>query len=371
MNSPISLATCRDYEQERVTDSVTRCLESLGGLDSIFPRGKRVLVKPNMLSPRPPDQGVTTHPSVVRAVVDLAVRNGCVVSIGDSHGGYERKTEEVWEKTGMKQVSLDTGVPLVNFEAAGAQLKRIKGREYAISSAVLESDLVVNLPRMKTHIVTTLTNAVKNVFGCVPGFRKATYHRDLHSVSGMSSMLVDVCQIVSPQLTLMDAIVSMDGNGPAAGRLRETGFIAASRSPYSLDLGVAKLISVGESRVPTVSVARERGLGPQGFNDLDFVGDDPDTCSVADYKLPIGGELPPLLSAVVGRAMWVRPRVDSSRCTACEDCIKNCPVSAIEMHGGLPRIGLKQCISCFCCQEMCPSGALVPLRSRHLRFIQR
>jgi uncharacterized protein (DUF362 family)/Pyruvate/2-oxoacid:ferredoxin oxidoreductase delta subunit len=371
MNSPVSLSLCRDYEDDRVADAVSKCLEGIGSLESLFPQGRKVLVKPNLLSPRPPEEGVTTHPSIVRAVINLAREKGCVVSIGDSHGGYERKTGEVWEKTGMKKVSEDTGAPLVNFEAAGAVLRRIKGKDYAISKVVLESDLIINLPRMKTHIVTTLTNGVKNMFGCVPGFRKATYHRDLHSVSGMSNMLVDVCQITAPHLTLMDAVVSMDGNGPAGGRLRDTGFIAASRSPYALDVGVANLISVGEKRIPTVSVAGERGLGPRGFTDLQFVGDDPGACRVKDFKLPIGGELPPLLSAVVGRAMWVRPRVDPSKCTACEDCVKNCPVSAIEMHGGLPRIDLKRCISCFCCQEMCRSDALIPFRSRHLRLIQR
>jgi len=371
MDNTVSLAVCRDYNEERVFDAVARCFEGIGGVDAVFVKGKKVLVKPNLLSPRPPEEGVTTHPSLIRAVVRLAREKGCAVIIGDSHGGYERKTEHVWETTGMKGVAEETGVPLVNFEAAGARLRRINGKIYPISAAVLDSDVIVNLPRMKTHVVTTITNAVKNMFGCVPGFRKATYHRDLHSVSSMSAMLVDVCQITSPRVTVMDAVISMDGNGPAAGRLRDTGFIAASRSPYALDLAVAKLVVTGENRVPTTVIAKRRGLAPRGFKSLEFTGDDPDACRAADFRLPRGGELPSLLSAVVGRAIWVRPRIDPSLCTSCEECVANCPVRAIEMHGGLPRIDLKHCISCFCCQEMCPSSAIVPLRSRQLRLIQR
>lgn len=371
MDSVVSLAICKDYEEERVADAVARSLAQIESIDSLFSEGKKVLLKPNLLSPRPPEQGVTTHPSIVRAVVRIARKNGCTVSVGDSHGGYERKTEEVWEKTQMRSLSEELGVPLVNFESSGAELRSVNGRKYPISGATLAHDLIVNLPRMKTHIVTTLTNAVKNVFGCVPGFTKATYHRDLHSVASMSKMLVDVCQIISPEITVMDAVVSMDGNGPAAGRLRETGFIAASRSPYALDLAVANLISVRESQIPTVVIAARRGLGPRRFKELEFVGDDPGLCEVTDFRVPRGGELPPILSAVVGRALWVRPRIKYSACTSCEECVANCPVSAIEMHGGMPRIDLKLCISCFCCQEMCPANAIVPLRSRNLKLIQR
>jgi uncharacterized protein (DUF362 family)/Pyruvate/2-oxoacid:ferredoxin oxidoreductase delta subunit len=371
MDKTVSLAVCRDYDEKRVADAVARCFEGLGGADAVLISGKKVLVKPNLLSPRPPEDGVTTHPSLVKAVVLLAREKGCEVVIGDSHGGYERKTEHVWEKTGVKRVAEETGASLVNFEAAGATLRKVNGRTYAISAAVLESDVIVNLPRMKTHMVTTITNAVKNMFGCIPGFRKAIYHRDLHSVSSLSSMLVDVCQIVSPQVTVMDAVISMDGNGPAAGRLRETGFIAASRSPYALDVAVADLVAAGERRIPTNVIARRRGLSPRGLRSLELAGDDPDTCRVMDFRLPRGGELPPLLSAVVGRVIWVRPRVDPALCTSCEECVANCPVDAIEMHGGLPRIDLKHCISCFCCQEMCPARAIVPLRSRQLKLIQR
>jgi uncharacterized protein (DUF362 family)/Pyruvate/2-oxoacid:ferredoxin oxidoreductase delta subunit len=371
MDDVICLAVCKDYDEDRVADAVAKCLEATKGTESLFTKGRKILVKPNLLSPRTPEEGVTTHPSLVRAVVRLALLKGCRVSIGDNHGGYERRTEEVWEKTGMRRVAEETGAHLVNFEASGARLKRINGRSYPISAAVLESDVIVNLPRMKTHMVTTLTGAVKNMFGCVPGFRKAAYHRDLHSVRSLSSVFVDVCQITSPQVTLLDGVISMDGNGPAAGRLRDTGFIAASESPYALDMGIADLAGAGEDRLPTVAVARRRGLGPGGLKNLTYAGDDPSACRVGDFMLPRGGELPPILSAVVGRAIWVRPRVDRSKCTLCEECVKNCPVGAIEMHGGLPRIDLKQCISCFCCQEMCPAGAIVPLRSHQLRLIQR
>lgn len=371
MSNVVSIAKCKDYEAERVADTAAYCLESLHGIDSILTKGRKVLIKPNLLSPRPPGEGVTTHPSVVQAVADIAMEKGCNVEIGDSHGGYERKTLEVWEKTGMKRVSEKTGIPLVNFEASGAQMRAVDGREYPISKAVLECDVLISLPRLKTHMLTGVTGGVKNMFGCVPGFRKATYHRDLHSLKRFCRMLVDVCQICAPHITLMDAIVSMDGNGPAAGRLRDSGLLMASLSPYALDMGIARLTSVEKRRIPTLDIAKRRGLGPGSTEEVEFVGDEPSECRIRNFRVPRGGELPPILAAVVGRALWVRPRIDHSKCTSCGDCVKDCPVSAVEMQGGLPRIDLSRCLSCFCCQEMCPSGAISPIKSRHLQLFQR
>lgn len=371
MNSVVSLTKCKDYERDRVADALAQCLEGLSEIDSVLTEGKRVLIKPNLLSPTPPEQGVTTHPSVVDAVVKFAKKKGCVVKIGDSHGGYERKTEELWVKTGMKSAAERNDVPLVNFEACGAHMRVIDGRDYPISNAVLDCDVLISLPRMKTHMVTTLTGAVKNMFGCVPGFRKAAYHRDLHSVASFSEMLVDICQLVTPHITLMDAIVSMDGNGPSAGRLRDSGLLMGSLSPYALDAGIARLVSAGERRIPTVSIAKMRGLGPKGLKKVEFVGADPSECKIDRFRLPRGGELPPILAAVVGRALWVRPRINLATCTSCGDCAENCPVQAIEMKGEFPIIDLRRCVSCFCCQEMCPSAAIAPIRSRHLRLFHR
>lgn len=371
MSNVVSLAKCKDYEPERVADAMAQCLEGLSEIDSVLTEGKRVLVKPNLLSPTAPEQGITTHPSLVQAVVNFARNKGCLVKVGDSHGGYERKTEEVWDKTGMKSVAEKTEVPLVNFEACGAHMRNINGREYPVSNAVLDCDVLINLPRLKTHIITTLTGAVKNMFGCVPGFRKASYHRDLHSVRTFSEMLVDICQLVTPHITIMDAIVSMDGNGPAAGRLRDSGLLLASLSPYALDAGIATLVSAGERRIPTLGIARTRGLGPQGLKRVEFVGADPSECRIDRFKLPRGGELPPILAAVVGRALWVRPRINLAKCTSCGDCAENCPVKAIGMESKFPVIDLRRCVSCFCCQEMCPSAAISPIRSRHLKLYQR
>jgi len=367
----VSLAKCKDYEAERVADAVAYCLDCIDETNSILTEGKRVLIKPNLLSPRPPDEGVTTHPSVVKAVVDFVRKKGCQVRIGDSHGGYERKTEEVWEKTGMKSVSERTGAPLVNFEASGVCMKAVNGRKYPLSRAVFESDVLISLPRLKTHIVTGLTGAVKNMFGCVPGFRKAAYHRDIHSLERFCGMLVDVCQIVTPHITLMDTIISMDGNGPAGGRLRDSGLLIASLSPYTLDMGIAWLTSVEKRRVPTLAIAKRRGLGPASAREIEFAGSEPSECRIDDFRVPRGGELPPLLAAVVGRALWVRPRIDYSKCTSCGDCVKDCPVSAVKMQGDYPVIDLRRCFSCFCCQEMCAEGAISPIRSRHLKLLHR
>ncbi len=371
MDNLVSVVSCPDYDEGRVADSIARCIESLGGLGPSFSDSKSVLVKPNLLSPNPPEKGITTHPSLAKAVSTVLKDRGCSVSIGDSHGGYERKTEEVWEKTGMRRAAEETGVPLVNFEASGATVRKIGHREYPLSRAVCDADLIVNLPKLKTHMVTALTAAVKNTFGCVPGFRKATYHRDIHTVRDFSSMLVDVCQLCSPALTVMDAITSMDGNGPAAGRLRNTGMIIASRSPYALDMAVCFLTSSDERTIPTVRIAGERRIGPRRASEIEFVGHDPYRLRIKDYSVPHGGDLPPMLAAVVGRALWVRPRIDTSRCTACGDCVKNCPVEAVNLAGDRAVIDMHRCVSCFCCQEMCPDSAISAMKSRHLRLIRR
>jgi uncharacterized protein (DUF362 family)/Pyruvate/2-oxoacid:ferredoxin oxidoreductase delta subunit len=371
MDSLVSVVSCADYDEGRVADSISRCIDNLGGLGPFFTESKGVLVKPNLLSPNPPEKGITTHPSLVKAVSAILKEKGCRVSIGDSHGGYERRTEELWAKTGMKRAAEEAGVPLVNFEARGAVMRKIGHREYPLSRAVCDTDLLVSLPRLKTHIVTALTGAVKNTFGCVPGFRKATYHRDTHTVREFSELLVDVCQLSAPALTIMDAVVSMDGNGPAAGRLRNTGMILASRSPYALDMAASFLISAEENSIPTVRIAKRRGLGPNRTKKIEFVGDDPYRLRIRDFGVPRGGDLPPVLASVVGRALWVRPRIDPSKCTACGDCVRDCPVGAVRVVSDRAVIDLRRCISCFCCQEMCPGSAISAMKSRHLRLLRR
>jgi Fe-S-cluster-containing hydrogenase component 2 len=145
----------------------------------------------------------------------------------------------------------------------------------------------------------------------------------------------------------------------------------ASLSPYALDMGVASIIGAREDAIPSIAVAKRRRLGPRGVKDVGFVGEDPSNCRIKDFNLPHGGELPPIVAAIVGRALWIRPRMNRSKCTSCGDCMRNCPVEAIEMQGDYPLIDYKRCISCFCCQEMCPSGAVMSQESRASRMMRR
>ncbi len=380
MEYRVSIARCPEYRDEAIRAAVMQVLEPLGGLEQFVERGDRVLVKPNLLSPRPPDAAVTTHPALVRVVVRMVQEIGAIPIVGDSPGGRGTLTSyaHLLQKTGIQAVIDETGCESACFNAASTVISSEQARtfkRFPVADAVLNADVVIGLPKLKTHQLTLLTGAVKLLYGCLPGATKAEYH--LHaadSVERFAELLLDLYISLPPALHIMDAVVGMEGNGPSNGNPRRIGLLMASRSGPALDFVAASIVGFDPLALPTVRQAALRGIGPASLADIRIAGEDPATVAVPDFKpaeAPILGRVPPEMLRVSRWFLAARPFVREESCIRCGACAENCPASAIRWRAGeSSAIDCRSCIRCFCCQEICPANAIGITRPFLRRFIR-
>jgi ferredoxin len=206
------------------------------------------------------------------------------------------------------------------------------------------------------------TGAVKNLFGCIPGLEKAQYHLKVPDRDAFGSMLVDLMLACKPKLAIMDAVVGMEGEGPAGGTPRQVGAILASADSVALDVIAASMAGLTPGEVYTNKAAAKRGLGPASAAEVEVIGVDWSQLAPADFALPardLSSRLPGWLGKrlrgwTTARPMLARP----GECTRCKKCEENCPVSAIRVGGNGPVFDHSACIRCYCCQELCPPQAI-------------
>jgi uncharacterized protein (DUF362 family)/Pyruvate/2-oxoacid:ferredoxin oxidoreductase delta subunit len=361
MPSTVAVVRCPSYVRGIVGEAVARALGLIGGLGSIVTTGDRVLIKPNLLTARSPDRVTTTHPEVVAAVVEAVQAAGGKPVIGDSPGSTRGNIDRVWSETGVQRVSARTGAPLVNFEAGGSKRFELNGGVYYIARAALEADLIVNLPKLKTHSLTLFTGAVKNMFGVVPGFRKRETHLQHPKAEPFCRALMDIFSLVTPQVTLMDAVEGMDGDGPAAGRKRTVGLLLAGTDAVAVDAAGAMAVGLEPEKIHTCRQAAERGLGAAAPEDIELTGDDFRTMEIEPFERPrsdLTRLVPTPLVHLLRRFIYTRPRIAAGRCTNCGTCVRHCPTGALIADRPTPRFEAGKCISCLCCHELCPESAI-------------
>lgn len=359
----VSLVECRDYEPDLVRRSVREALAPLGGVGAFVRPGQKVLIKPNLLSAKEPDRAITTHPAVVAAIVGEVRDAGGEPRVGDSPGGALRGIERVWRNTGMLEMSQRTGVELVSFEASGAE--RVEGRlgSYMIARPVLDADVIISVPKMKTHVLTSYTGCVKNMYGSIPGFAKAKLHSVASKPLPFSKHLVDIYGLVRPHLHVMDAIVAMEGDGPSGGRPRTVGAVMASADGVAIDAVAANMMGF-RRQIHTTRLAGERGLGVSDLDAIETVGSEPSDFDLSDFRLPKTTPLnmiPTFVVRALRPLIWTVPVMSKElgcRGEACGLCVRSCPVGAIEMTDDGPVVDRKRCVQCMCCHEVCPEQAV-------------
>lgn len=367
--SVVSVVTCQTYEPGAVRQAVAGALAPLGDIGRFVRPGMQVLLKPNLLAAASQDRAITTHPAVVQAVAELVQEAGGGALIGDSPGGSGGDDQHVWQRSGMAEVAERTGARLVSFD--GLVWRRLDGHDYFIARPLFEADLVINLPKLKTHMLTLYTGAVKNLFGGIPGTRKREVHCRAPGVGDFSQALVDVLELVQPGLTLLDGVLGQEGNGPGMGGTpRRYGCLAASTDPVALDAVIARALGYRPGEVLHLAQAGARGLGTAAPGAIQVVGD----LRALDFgvvTLPKARwylRVPSWVSAPVHRAIRLRPRLTPEACVGCGQCAEVCPRGAIT-PGQPPRFDLDDCVGCFCCAEVCPQGAITPHRNLIARLI--
>jgi len=365
----VSTVACDNYSPDAVGRSVAALLAPLGGMSAFVRPGMRVLLKPNLLSTAGLEKAVTTHPAVVQAVAELVKGAGGTVFIGDSPAGPVEPGAEVWRTSGTAEVAASVGAALAPF--VEVTWKRLGSQDYFIARPVFEADLVINLPKLKTHAFALYTGAVKNLFGVIPGGRKREIHLRAPGIADFSAALVDVLEIVRPGLTIMDGIIGQEGEGPGTrGTPRPYGCLAASIDPVALDSVLTAAMGFRPGQVQHLAQAASRNLGSSDPDAIRIVGN-PEALRFGRVKLPATHwyfRAPAWITAPVHRSARLRPAVLDSRCAGCGQCAVVCPRDAIE-PGQPPRFDLDLCVGCMCCAEICPEGAIEARRGRVARLI--
>ena len=343
-----------------MAEALSRLLKPWGGWPAFVSPGERVLLKVNLLSQASPERAVTTHPSIVEGVARGVRAVGGVPEIGDSppFGGFRAIARE----SGIEEVARKLGIPLRElgnpepFEGGIPPFQRL-----LLSGELRRFDKVINLAKVKTHTKMVLSLAVKNLFGVVPGKLKGEWHLKTHRDDLLFAMvLVGIYRMVNPAFSLLDGIVSMEGEGPSNGTPRNTGFLAGSPDGIALDAYVASLLGLPAKRLPTLQAAEGMGLVDPGGYEL--LGERPGPERFQGFLLPktLSGErrVPLWFARLYLGLRERRPWIDAALCERCGRCRQICPAQAIVGEGEF-RVDLERCIRCFCCQEICPTGAVL------------
>lgn len=373
MKSTVSSITIDSYDKDKLSAALVELLSPLGGLRRFVKPGMRVLLKPNLLSARSPDKAVTTHPELVAVVADACQRVGASVFIGDSPGGIARGLKRVWDNTGMREAADSSGARLIAFESGDVRRVRAEDREYYLSSCAFDFDLIISLPKLKTHVLTNFTGALKNCYGFIPGLRKSDYHKKNPDVRAFSRVVVDIYSLVRPGLTIMDAGLAMEGDGPASGRARWLGHLFAAEDGVALDSAVMSLLDSGKRRVWPTEIAAERGLGNADPDGISREGPAFVNGARSDFKMPSNAYMrfiPSFLIKALEPYLWVRPAIDPETCTMCNVCVINCPQDVISERQGRLTFDYDKCIKCMCCHELCPHRSVYLEKSLLARLIR-
>ncbi len=374
--SRVALLGVDSYDYNLVNRAWRRGLELLGLQDDLAAPGEEVLVKPNLLMAAAVEDAVCTHPVVLETVLAQLQDLGARPRVGDSPGFGS--VGRAARKCGVAQVCRWRQVPLVSFaekvEVSHPDSLMVSSFPLA-REAVRAERSMINLARWKTHNLTRITGGIKNLFGCVPGPHKVTFHLRLQQEEDFAAMLAELYGLLRPRLTVLDAIVAMEGPGPRRGTPRFVGALILSPDAVAADAVGCAVTGLDPRQVPTLRQAAARGLGTMDLEAIELVGDNLQELRVAAFRHVSGspqtlGVLPPIVARLARRHLTARPVIIPQRCVGCGICRDHCPPGAITLEDNQACIDQKRCMRCYCCHELCPHGA-VDLRSSLLHSLTR
>jgi uncharacterized protein (DUF362 family)/Pyruvate/2-oxoacid:ferredoxin oxidoreductase delta subunit len=338
------------YDYKDLRAAVYEILERLD--EGVITAGARVLIKPNLLTSAKPERAITTHPLIVRATAEYALEKGARVQVSDSPA--IGKFSSIIKGCGIDEALRGMPVRLVEFERSITVRTDSSYKEIEIARDAIEADVVINLPKLKTHAQMGLTLAVKNLFGCVVGTRKVDWHFKVGRDAALfAELLAAICGAVKPRINLLDGILAMEGDGPGTGGTpRHLGVLMGSSNAVSLDMCVCEML--GAARLATNTAAARLGLS----DEYEVVGEMP---QVEGFVFPQAAGIafgPAFVGDILRKHLTSRPVNDPETCRLCNECVNICPAKAIENDGSRLDFDYDKCIRCYCCIEVCPHAAI-------------
>ncbi len=368
----VALLKCMEYDVDLIEEKIREGFELLGGHDfliKLIPKESKVLLKPNMLSVENKESTVVTHYTVFEAVIRIIREYTSDISFGDSPGfGDSRKAAE---RCGLMQVADKYGVKFEDFkESVHVKLDdSILCKSWDIAKAAYEADVVISLPKLKTHAMAYYTGAVKNQFGCIPGTQKATWHTRMPDANNFCKMLLDLNTAVGTNFAILDGIIAMEGNGPKSGDPHKMDTLIMGECLTAVDSVAVRLIGYDDPLdTPVLKEAYDSNWGAVLPADINILGEELESMKAKNFVLcRKGGNfhfINPRVSNFLRGMIAPSPSLIKDKCIGCGRCQEVCPENpaAIEMvkQGSIlkPKWNMNQCIRCFCCQELCPVGAI-------------
>ncbi len=362
MKNKIFVLKCESYSQDLIYERLKKAVDLLEFKN--IP--EKILIKPNMLSARRPEEGVTTHPSIISSLIRIFKDKKII--IGDSPANIEKPIEEYWQKCGYKEIAEKYNVPLKKFESSIPLEIVIKNKIYKIPiTSLIDEFSIINVPKFKTHNLTTLTLGIKNLYGLIPGITKSILHSKFINPYDFSYFLVEFYKKIEEKifLTVVDGIIGMEGDGPSSGKLRKIEYIIVGEKPVYVDYACCKLIGIEPEKVDFMKIYKER----YEFEDVEIIGDFEE---IKNFQLPstkkyffIKNRFFSKFLIPLSKVFKIIPYIDEKKCKRCYACFNVCPVKAISNDLKFNR---KKCILCFCCFEVCPYKAVKMKKSFIARF---
>lgn len=369
--SKIALLKCDEYDVHRIEKKLREGFDLLGGdayVRSIIPKNSRVMLKPNLLSVEKIGSPVVTNniffEAVVRVLKDYTdnIKFGDSPGFGDSHKAAERcGLIQAADKYGVEFVSFKDEIDVILDEA-------IRCKKWTVSKDAYEADVLITLPKMKTHAMAYFTGAIKNQFGCIVGTKKASWHTRMPEAKHFCKMLLDLNSVLKTDYAIMDGIVAMQGNGPKSGDPYHMKSIIMGKSLSGVDSVASYLMGYDDPlETPILKEVHDSKWGPVLLKELEILGENIDSMRGKDFTLcRKGGDfhfINPTVTNFLRDMIAPYPNLIKGKCVSCGRCVEVCPETpkAVELIGEdkpLPKWDMKQCIRCFCCQELCPVGAI-------------
>ena len=390
MDNRVYVVKCGDYAHAE--SKINELLDKMGGMNRFVGKGEDIVLKVNLLREARPEEAVSTHPAVVAAVARMVMKEGAKPLIADSPGSGFRYTKTVLEKiyhtNGMWQAAEDSGAEL-NFDTSFENVSFPDGKlikRFEVITPVLKAGGMLNLCKLKTHSFTYMTGAVKNHFGVIPGRAKPGYHAKLADRDRFVNMLLDLVQAVPSRVSIMDAVVAMEGDGPGTGDPKKVGLILGAGNPLALDVVAGEIMGLDRENNPLLIQAEKRGIRPNRIDQIELVGAPLSELKISDFKFPPTitegtGFINHLswwqkpLQPLFKDSLTLKPRILKENCLACAACYQACPAKAISMVKNSKKthaqIDESKCIRCYCCHEMCAEDAIILKGSFLYRFAQR
>lgn len=375
-NPTVAISRCEHYNADLILKIFKEMIPGTGFPDI---KGKKVLLKPNILSGSDPEKAVTTHPEFVRAAIRFVQEQGAsAVYVGDSPG--VGSGDAAGKKCGIKDAVESEGALWTTFtrEQAVPCPEGRRQKQFYLAHISQKVDHIISLPKMKTHEMMYFTGAVKNLFGLIPGLKKSRFHFNFPEKEDFAAMIVDLLDTVQPSYSLMDGIISMEGPGPGSGYPRQTNLLFASSNAAALDWSAAMIMGYNPEEIPIFREIINRGKWISSDTEILYSLLTPDSLIIEDFKRVhiikdngfFKNAVPSFVYDAIKNIYVPRPVFKTSPCIVCRKCIEICPADALKTAKGAARdsrrkkiqISYKKCIRCYCCHEVCPVDAIAVIR---------